>query len=202
MRKIMLAFAAVLAALLTGCGHNAVHYGDGIGFDAGINPENWTASFTLRYGKILSTVTRDNVEIELTGNANANTQNGGEKTALTKVGTDGKVGTQTLGDYFKTDKGKAELMKHIDSTSISLNDDAVGSYTVNTSNNGKTIYWYVAYKVHDGSNKDESLMNKLEAKAATADLRRTSNFKNTNEKYHAGNETNKNIYMLIMTFNY
>ncbi|MBQ6775320.1 MAG: prepilin-type N-terminal cleavage/methylation domain-containing protein [Synergistaceae bacterium] len=119
-----------------------------------------------------------------------------------KVGTDGKVGTQTLGDYFKTDKGKAELMKHIDSTSISLNDDAVGSYTVNTSNNGKTIYWYVAYKVHDGSNKDESLMNKLEAKAATADLRRTSNFKNTNEKYHAGNETNKNIYMLIMTFNY
>ena len=50
-----------------------------------------------------------------------------------KVGTNGKVGTQTLGDYFKTDKGKAELMKHIDSTSISLNDDAVGSYTVDTS---------------------------------------------------------------------
>ena len=101
MRKIVLFFAAVLAALLTGCGHNAVHYGDGIGFDAGINPENWTASFTLRYGKILSTVTRDNVEIELTGNANANTQNGGEKTALTKVGTDGnlkiKIGRQING---------------------------------------------------------------------------------------------------------
>ena len=92
MRKIMLVLAAVcLAAMLTGCGHNSIQYGDGVGFDFGINPENWTASMNLRYGKILTAVTRDNVEIELTGTANANTQSGGEKTALTKVGTDGNL---------------------------------------------------------------------------------------------------------------
>ena len=102
MRKLMLAFAAVcLAAMLTGCGHNSIQYGDGVGFDFGINPENWTASMNLRYGKILTAVTRDNVEIELSGNASADTQTGAEKTALSKVGTDGnlkiKIGRQING---------------------------------------------------------------------------------------------------------
>lgn len=92
MRKLMLAFAAVcVAMLLTACGHNSFQYGDGVGFDFGVNPENWTASMNLRYGKILTAVTRDNVEIELSGNANANTQSSGEKSALTKVGTDGNL---------------------------------------------------------------------------------------------------------------
>ena len=92
MRKLMLAFAAVcVTMLLTACGHNSFQYGDGVGFDFGINPENWTASMNLRYGKILTAVTRDNVEIELSGNASADTQTGAEKTALTKVGTDGNL---------------------------------------------------------------------------------------------------------------
>ena len=92
MRKIMLGLAAVcIAAMLTGCGHNSIQYGDGVGFDFGINPENWTASMNLRYGKILTAVTRDNVEIELSGNASADTQTGAEKTALSKVGTDGNL---------------------------------------------------------------------------------------------------------------
>ena len=92
MRKLMLAFAAVcIAALLTGCGHNSIQYGDGVGFDFGINPENWTASMNLRYGKILTAVTRDNVEIELSGNASADTQTGAEKSAQSKVGTDGNL---------------------------------------------------------------------------------------------------------------
>ena len=91
MRKIMLVLAAMCAALLTGCGHNSIQYGDGVGFDFGINPENWTASMNLRYGKILTAVTRDNVEIELSGNASADTQTGAEKSALTKVGTDGNL---------------------------------------------------------------------------------------------------------------
>ena len=102
MRKIMLVLAAVcLATMLTGCGHNSIQYGDGVGFDFGINPENWTASMNLRYGKILTAVTRDNVEIELSGNASADTQTGAEKTALSKVGTDGnlkiKIGRQING---------------------------------------------------------------------------------------------------------
>ena len=107
--------AALLAVLAAGCGHNAIQYGDGIGFEAGINPENWTASFTLRYGKILSAVTRDNVEIELSGNANANTQDGGEKNALTKVGTDGnlkiRIGRQINGSAVDLVKAGASADK-------------------------------------------------------------------------------------------
>ena len=92
MRKILIFVAALsISILMCSCGHNAITYGDGIGFDAGINPENWTASFTLRYGKILSAVIRDNVEIELSGNANADNSTGAEKTASVKVGTDGKL---------------------------------------------------------------------------------------------------------------
>ena len=102
MKKLFLIGAAVIAAgLLTGCGHNAIQYGDGFGFDAGINPENWTASFTLRYGKILSAVTRDNVEIEVSGKADANGSTGVEKTAASGVVTDGtlkvKIGRQING---------------------------------------------------------------------------------------------------------
>ena len=118
MRKLMLAFAAVCAALLTGCGHNSIQYGDGVGFDFGINPENWTASMTLRYGKILTAVTRDNVEIELSGNASADTQTGAEKTALSKVGTDGnlkiRIGRQINGAAVDLVKAGASADKVIE----------------------------------------------------------------------------------------
>ena len=118
MRKIMLVLAAMCAALLTGCGHNSVQYGDGVGFDFGINPENWTASMTLRYGKILTAVTRDNVEIELSGNASADTQTGAEKTALSKVGTDGnlkiRIGRQINGAAVDLVKAGASADKVIE----------------------------------------------------------------------------------------
>lgn len=78
---VSVAFTAVL--LLTGCGHNAIQYGDGIGFDVGINPNNYMLSLNLRYGKILSAVVRDNVELELSGKADANGMNGDENTART-----------------------------------------------------------------------------------------------------------------------
>ena len=73
MKKLMTFVCTVLTAvIMTGCGHNVINYGDGVGFDAGINPENGTFSFNLRYGKILSAVTRDNVEIEMNGAVAAN----------------------------------------------------------------------------------------------------------------------------------
>ena len=119
MRKIMLVLAAMCAALLTGCGHNSIQYGDGVGFDFGINPENWTASMNLRYGKILTAVTRDNVEIELSGNAIADTQTGAEKTALSKVGTDGnlkiKIGRQINGAAVDLVKAGASADKVVES---------------------------------------------------------------------------------------
>ena len=102
MRNLFLVGATVLAAgLLAGCGHNAIQYGDGVGFDAGVNPENYTASFNLRYGKILSAVTRDNVEIEVSGKTDANGATGTEKSGSAAVTTDGtlkvKIGRQING---------------------------------------------------------------------------------------------------------
>ena len=92
-----MAFAAVL--LLTGCGHNAIQYGDGIGFDVGINPNNYMLSLNLRYGKILSAVVRDNVELELSGKADANGMSGDKNT--TGASSDGnlklKIGRQING---------------------------------------------------------------------------------------------------------
>ena len=120
MRKIMLGLAAVcIAMLLTSCGHNSFQYGDGVGFDFGVNPENWTASLTLRYGKILTAVTRDNVEIELSGNANADGSAGMETTARTKIGTDGnlkvRIGRQINGAAVDLVKAGASADKVIES---------------------------------------------------------------------------------------
>ena len=122
MKKLFLIGAAVLAAgLLAGCGHNAIQYGDGIGFDAGINPENWTASFTLRYGKILSAVTRDNVEIEVSGKADANGSTGTEKSGLSSVVTDGtlkvKIGRQINGAAVDLVKAGANADKVVEALS-------------------------------------------------------------------------------------
>ena len=120
MRKIMFGLAAVcIAMLLTSCGHNSFQYGDGVGFDFGVNPENWTASLTLRYGKILTAVTRDNVEIELSGNANADGSAGMETTARTKIGTDGnlkvRIGRQINGAAVDLVKAGASADKVIES---------------------------------------------------------------------------------------
>lgn len=122
MKNLFLVVAAVIAAgLLAGCGHNAVQYGDGIGFDAGINPENWTASFTLRYGKILSAVTRDNVEIEVSGKADANGSTGAEKSGLSSIVTDGtlkvKIGCQINGAAVDLVKAGANADKVVEALS-------------------------------------------------------------------------------------
>ena len=119
MKNLFLVGAAVCAAvILAGCGHNAVTYGDGIGFDAGVNPENYTASFNLRYGKILSAVTRDNVEIEVTGKADADGAAGTEKSGSTAVTTDGtlkvKIGRQINGAAVDLVKAGVDPDKVID----------------------------------------------------------------------------------------
>ena len=100
MRKMFVVVMAVFAIIvLSGCGHNAITYGDGVGFDVGINPENFTMSVNLRHGKILSAVVRDNTEIELSGNASAN--GGNDSSEKASIATDGnlkiKIGRQING---------------------------------------------------------------------------------------------------------
>ena len=94
--KIKLFLAALSVALLTGCGHNAVVYSDGIGFQAGFDPEHMTASFTLRYGKILNVAARDVFELDLTGDVSGS----GEATQTSAQSSSGlriKIGRQVNG---------------------------------------------------------------------------------------------------------
>lgn len=97
----MAAATCILTAFLTACGHNAIQYGDGLGFDASLNPENYSVGFNLRYGKILSAVTRDNVEIEVTSDTNADGTAGAETTGKASIGSAGnlkiKIGRQING---------------------------------------------------------------------------------------------------------
>ena len=80
MKNLFFVVAVVcMTVFLSACGHNVIQYGDGVGFDASLNLENYTLGFNLRYGKILSAVTRDNVEIEMTGKADADGATGTEK---------------------------------------------------------------------------------------------------------------------------
>ena len=52
---------------LTGCGHNAIQYSDGIGFETSIRPDHGNFGVIFRYGKILSATARENTTIEMTG---------------------------------------------------------------------------------------------------------------------------------------
>ena len=122
MKNLFFVVATVCAVcFLAGCGHNVIQYGDGVGFDAGINPENYTASFNLRYGKILSAVTRDNVEIEVTGKTDANGASGTEKSGSAAVSTDGtlkvKIGRQINGAAVDLVKAGADAGKVVDALS-------------------------------------------------------------------------------------
>lgn len=97
-KRMLLYIFFDLAAILglTGCGHNAIQYSDGIGINAGFDPEHMTASFTLRYGKILSVASRDMFELEMSGDATGS----GEATqasAQTSSGLKIKIGRQING---------------------------------------------------------------------------------------------------------
>ena len=122
-RNVLLATVAVgLTMLLCSCGHNAITYGDGVGFDFGVNPENCTMSMNLRYGKILSAVVRDNTEIELSGKVNADGAAGATGTEnKTGVSSDGtlrvKIGRQINGAAVDLVEAGADADKVLESLS-------------------------------------------------------------------------------------
>ena len=120
MKEIFLIVSLGLMPILSGCSHNSVIYGDGIGVDMGFDPEHMMASFTLRYGKTLTAVTRDNVEIELTGKADVDGQPA-EKKAEAKVATDGnlriKIGRQINGYAVDLVEAGADAQKVVEALS-------------------------------------------------------------------------------------
>lgn len=94
--KIRLFLAALFVAMLTGCGHNAITYSDGVGINAGFDPEHMTASFTLRYGKILNVAARDVFELDLTGDVSGSGE-AAQTSAQSSSGLKIKIGRQVNG---------------------------------------------------------------------------------------------------------
>ena len=80
------------------------------------NPNNYMLSLNLRYGKILSAVVRDNVELELSGKADANGMTGDENSA--GASSDGnlrlKIGRQINGAAVDLVKAGADSEKIIE----------------------------------------------------------------------------------------
>jgi len=155
MKKIIIAGAVLATALiLTGCGHNAIQYGDGVGFDAGINPENYTLSLNLRYGKILSAVTRDNVEIEVAGKTETNGATGTEKTGSTGMATDGslkvKIGRQINGAAVDLVKAGANPEKVIEALT---RKEETPAQTGTAANTGTTVQTGMTVKTENVETK-------------------------------------------------
>ena len=98
MKKLVTILAFALTFMVTSCGHNAIQFSKGIGFDAGFDPEHMTARVNLRYGEILSVACRDNIEVDV-----ATGVKGGQEQAQASTETDSslkiKIGQQING-YF------------------------------------------------------------------------------------------------------
>ena len=95
---LSVAAAASLLGALCSCGHNAVTFGKGVGFEAGFDPEHMTGRVELLYGEMLNVAARDNLEITLETDVE-----GGQETAAASAKTGTalriKVGPQVNG-YF------------------------------------------------------------------------------------------------------
>ena len=108
--------AAILTALLVGCGHNTVSYGDGIMLETTLNPESYAFGVSFRYGKILTVCVRENSEIEMqgAGSGTAGTdakQAGASGTSSVRI----KVGPQITGYYvdaLKAGAAPGEMLKY------------------------------------------------------------------------------------------
>ena len=97
---------------MSGCGHNAVQYSDGIGLEVGFIPEQYQVAVNFRYGKILSAVVKEKAEVTLesagdfsTDLATAGTDNAATK-ATTKLTL--KTGDQVTGYVVDLEEAKAK----------------------------------------------------------------------------------------------
>lgn len=86
--KIKILIAALSVAMLTGCGHNAIIFDKGVGFQAGFDPEHLSADVRFVYGEAVTLAVRDKIELELVSDA----QGGQEQSAAdVKAGSKLKI---------------------------------------------------------------------------------------------------------------
>ncbi len=90
--------AVLLVLYCCGCGHNAIQYSDGIGFETVIRPDTGNFGITFRYGKILSVAARENTEVEMTGEGSGGGNGENNKvSASSSGGVKIKIGKQWNG---------------------------------------------------------------------------------------------------------
>lgn len=65
------AAGAALLLLCSGCGHNAVVYGDGVMAEIGFIPDRYSVALTFRYGKIFTAAVKEKTKITLDTRAGA-----------------------------------------------------------------------------------------------------------------------------------
>lgn len=114
--KKVISMSMILAGMivLCGCSHNAITYGDGINCETTINPQTYSIGFTLRYGKILSVICRENTKIKMNGKGNGTAGISGTATDNSNASSEGAVEieiknqvTGYLTDLAKVDKDLA-----------------------------------------------------------------------------------------------
>jgi len=102
--------AAILTAILTGCSHNTVSYGDGIMLETTLNPESYAFGVSFRYGKILTVCVRENSEIEMQGAGSGTAGTDGKQAGASGTGSVKiKVGPQITGYCVDALKAGAKL---------------------------------------------------------------------------------------------
>ena len=126
LNKLKLFLTALAAALsFCSCGHNAIQFSKGIGFDAGFDPEHMSARINLRYGEILSVAARDNIEVEL-----ATGVEGGQEQATASTKTDSslkiKIGQQINGYFVEAIEAGADAKDLIQKNDLPAQSDGAG----------------------------------------------------------------------------
>lgn len=103
--------AAILLLVLTGCGHNIVTYGDGIGFETTFRPDSGNFGFVLRYGKVLSATVRENTLVEMVGEGKGGAEGSASGSASASGSVTIKTDSQTTGYTVDAIRAKAEAIK-------------------------------------------------------------------------------------------
>ena len=86
MKKIRIFLAALSAAMLCSCGHNAIIFDKGFGLHAGVDPEHFSADVRFAYGEAITLATRDNIELELVSDVE-----GGQEQSTAEIKTGSKL---------------------------------------------------------------------------------------------------------------
>lgn len=113
-------FIAVIT-ILTGCGHNAVQYSDGVGVEIGFIPDQYKFALNFRYGKIFSAVVKEKTKVSLQTDAE-NSAESNKQNTTGKTGTGVKTiltletGDQTTG--YVVDKAEIESKYNMNTNNI------------------------------------------------------------------------------------